>query len=144
MNGVRRIAATILALVALGACKGVNPGPQPQAGPVTASTGPVEFTPADFAEEARTYIADADGDVAQRTGLVFIETACLEPPSTEVGSTYVCRGRASDGQLYDFLVTIVGDRTFQVDAGNPTPASAPVAPTTVTPAITPPPSTAAP
>jgi hypothetical protein len=152
MNGARRVAAMILALAGLGACKGVNPGPQPQAAaPATASTGPVEFTPADFAGEARAYIADADGDVAQRTGLVFVETACLEPASTEVGSTYVCRGQTSDGQLYDFLVTIVGERTFQVDAGNLAPATnpgattmAPAAPTTAAPATTLPPATTAP
>lgn len=85
----------------------------------TTTTTVVGYTPGDFDRETEAFIADPQGGVASQTGLQFGNAQCVAPSSVAVGTTYRCLAAASDGQVYNFLVTIISPTRFEVGAGDP-------------------------
>lgn len=50
-----------------------------------------------------------EGDLAEQSGLVYLDAACVEPASEEVGEAFTCTAITDDGAAVEFIGVIDSD-----------------------------------
>jgi len=72
---------------------------------------------ADFKDSAEDFIESDTVEEQART--TFSDASCIEPESTDTGSTFTCTAVDADDVTWDFDVEITGDDEFNVVGGTP-------------------------
>lgn len=70
---------------------------------------------ADFRREAEKYLESEA--LAEEAGYRFSRATCDEPNSTEEGAEFACSAVDNEGDSWEFVVRITGDREITVTEG---------------------------
>jgi hypothetical protein len=87
--------AVILGVVALSACS---------------------TTPSNFKTEGEKFLQSPE--LAQEAGYTFGRAQCEQPASTTVGTQFTCTATDNDGDDWEFVVEITGERELTVVSGD--------------------------
>jgi len=71
---------------------------------------------ADFRREAEKYLESEA--LAEEAGYRFIGASCDEPNSTTEGTEFACTAVDNEGDSWEFVVEITGDREITVTQGD--------------------------
>lgn len=81
-----------------------------------AITSGCSTSPEDFKTEGETFLQSPE--LAQEAGYKFSNAQCEEPSSTSVGSTFSCTATDNDGDNWEFVIEITGERELTVVSGD--------------------------
>lgn len=73
-------------------------------------------TPADFKSEGEKFLQSPE--LAKEAGYTFSKAQCAEPTSTAVGTRFTCTATDNDGDDWEFVVEVTGDRELTVVSGD--------------------------
>lgn len=73
-------------------------------------------TPEDFKTEGETFLQSPE--LAKEAGYKFSKAVCEEPTSTAVGSQFTCTATDNDGDDWEFVIEITGERELTVISGD--------------------------
>lgn len=73
-------------------------------------------SPQDFKSEGEKFLQSPE--LAQEAGYKFSQAKCEEPPSTTVGTQFACTATDNDGDDWEFVVEITGERELTVVSGD--------------------------
>ncbi len=73
-------------------------------------------TPENFKSEGEKFLQSPE--LAKEAGYTFSDAQCDEPTSTTVGTRFTCRATDNDGDEWDFVVEITGERELTVVSGD--------------------------
>lgn len=73
-------------------------------------------TSGDFKSEAETFLQSPD--LAEQAGYKFTQAKCAAPATTTVGTRFTCTATDNDGDDWEFVVEISGDRELTVISGD--------------------------
>lgn len=73
-------------------------------------------SPGDFKSEGEKFIQSPE--LAQEAGYKFSKATCEEPVSTTVGSQFSCTATDNDGDDWEFVIEITGERELTVISGD--------------------------
>jgi hypothetical protein len=73
-------------------------------------------SPGDFKSEGEKFLQSPE--LAQEAGYRFSDAECENPPSTEIGTQFTCTATDNDGDDWEFLVEITGERSLTVISGD--------------------------
>lgn len=69
----------------------------------------------DFKSEGEKFLESPD--LAAEAGYTFSDALCQEPPSVALGTRYSCTAVDNDGDQWEFVVEITGDRALTFVSG---------------------------
>jgi hypothetical protein len=73
-------------------------------------------SPQDFKTEGEKFLQSPE--LAQEAGYTFSRAQCEEPASTTVGTRFTCTATDNDGDDWEFVVEITGERELTVISGD--------------------------
>jgi hypothetical protein len=73
-------------------------------------------SPQDFKTEGEKFLQSPE--LAQEAGYTFSRAQCKEPASTTVGTRFTCTATDNDGDDWEFVVEITGERELTVISGD--------------------------
>lgn len=73
-------------------------------------------SPQDFKTEGEKFLQSPE--LAQEAGYKFSRAKCEEPASTAVGTQFTCTATDNDGDNWEFVVEITGERELTVVSGD--------------------------
>lgn len=73
-------------------------------------------TPADYKSEGEKFLQSPE--LAKEAGYKFSRAKCAEPTSTSVGTQFTCTATDNDGDDWEFVVEVTGDRELTVVSGD--------------------------
>lgn len=73
-------------------------------------------TPDDFKSEGEKFLQSPE--LAKEAGYRFSKADCEEPVSTSVGSQFSCTATDNDGDDWEFVIEITGERELTVVSGD--------------------------
>lgn len=73
-------------------------------------------SPQDFKAEGEKFLQSPE--LAQEAGYKFSRAKCEEPASTSVGSQFTCTATDNDGDDWEFVIEITGERELTVISGD--------------------------
>lgn len=73
-------------------------------------------SPQDFKTEGENFLQSPE--LAQEAGYKFSRAKCEEPGSTTVGTQFTCTATDNDGDDWEFVIEITGDRELTVISGD--------------------------
>jgi len=71
----------------------------------------------DFKSEGEDFLEEDDGAVMTQTGHTFSDADCEKPDDTDEGTTYTCTAVDDEGDEWEFVVEITGERELTVVGG---------------------------
>lgn len=72
-------------------------------------------TTRDFKSEGEKFLESPD--LAAEAGYTFTDALCQEPPSVALGTRYSCTAVDNDGDQWEFVVEITGERALTFVSG---------------------------
>lgn len=72
-------------------------------------------TTGDFKSEGEKFLESPD--LAAEAGYTFTDALCQEPPSVALGTRYSCTAVDNDGDQWEFVVEITGERALTFVSG---------------------------
>lgn len=73
-------------------------------------------TPGDFKSEGEKFLQSPE--LAKEAGYKFSKAECEEPTTTTVGSQFSCTATDNDGDDWEFVIEITGERELTVISGD--------------------------
>ncbi|MFM8483440.1 MAG: hypothetical protein ACKOBT_08850 [Actinomycetota bacterium] len=82
---------------------------------VTSVDAGCSTTTGDFKSEGEKFLESPD--LAAEAGYTFSDALCQEPPSVAPGTRYSCTAVDNDGDQWEFVVEITGERALTFVSG---------------------------
>lgn len=83
---------------------------------VTGSISGCSTSPSDFKSEGEKFLQSPE--LAQEAGYKFSKAVCQDPATTAVGTQFTCTATDNDGDDWEFVVEITGERELTVISGD--------------------------
>jgi hypothetical protein len=73
-------------------------------------------SPSDFKSEGEEFLQSPE--LAKEAGYKFSRAECEDPPSTTIGTQFACTATDNDGDDWEFIIEITGERELTVVSGD--------------------------